>query len=77
MNTEKNQQKKAYLPVNYQAMNEGQKKEVAIINMWLSPKSKTTRKNYLYLYQALKAYVPSLPIWELDTVPVNFKIYVA
>ena len=68
MDTQKNRQSKAYLPAHYQAMNDWQKKEVAIINMWLSPKSKTTRKNYLYLYDTLKSYVPSLPIWELDTV---------
>lgn len=68
MDAQKNHQKKAYLPVDYQAMNEWQKKEVAVINMWLSPKSKTTRKNYLYLYQSLRNYVPGIPVWELDVV---------
>ncbi|MGZ3802532.1 MAG: tyrosine-type recombinase/integrase, partial [Bdellovibrio sp.] len=68
MSTQTTRQKKAYLPTNFQNLNEWQKKEVAIINMWLAPKSKTTRKNYLYLYESLKAYVPGLAIWELDTI---------
>lgn len=68
MGPQKNHSKKAYLPTNFERLNEWQKKEVAVINMWLSSKSKITRKNYLYLYEALKTYVPGLPVWELDTV---------
>lgn len=68
MDTQKTRQKKAYLPTNFGDLNEWQKKEVAVINMWLSPKSKITRKNYVYLYEALRAYVPGIPVWELDTV---------
>lgn len=68
MDAQKARKKSTYLPADFQGMNERQKKEVAVINMWLSPKSKTTRKNYLYLYESLKSYVPGLSIWELDTV---------
>lgn len=62
---------KSLVPSNFQDLSADERKEIALVQMWLKSKSKTTQYNYRKVYSLLKESFPKVSIWSLSTIHVS------